>query len=87
MTNTTTFTSTIGPNHTIVLPTNLPVGSKVTITVSLTQEGSDQEDIRRKHFESVMEAIRVAIAGGFKSPLISNTELKALIKRAQASKY
>lgn len=87
MTTLATFTSTVGPNHTIVLPKNVPIGAKVTVTVSVTPEGVEQEEVRRKRFESVMEAIRLAIAEGFKSPSISNTELKALVKRARASKH
>ena len=87
MTTLSTFTSTVGPNHTIVLPKHVPIGAKVTVTISVTSEGIDLEEDRRKRFASVMEAIKLAIVAGFKPPPISNTELKALVKRARASKH
>lgn len=86
MTTLSTFTSTVGPNHTIILPDSIPVGAKVTITVSASSGGIDPEESRSIRFERVMDALRKAMAEGFTAPAISNNELKALIKRARTSK-
>lgn len=86
MTILSTYTSTVGPNHTIVVPESVPIGAKVTITIASFPEGTDPEEIRHRRFENVMESIKMAIATGFTPPPIDDAELKALIKRARAAK-
>jgi hypothetical protein len=69
----------IQPDHTIVLPEEMPVGATVAVIV-LPQP--NEEAARRARFEATLAAIRAAMSGGA-PPLPSEAELEALIEKAR----
>jgi hypothetical protein len=80
------YVATVGEDHTVVLPDEIPVGSKVTITVipySVPNELDEQA--RRARFEATLAAIREASTTETTPLAISDTELDVLIKKARKS--
>lgn len=75
---TPTHIATIRPDHTITLPTEMPVGAKVMVIV-MPDEAN--ESARKARFAKTIEAIRVAM----QMPLnkISDAELNALVDKAR----
>ena len=79
---TAAFISTVNADHTIRLPKEIPVGTKVAVVLMPVEEQTVELTERRARFEKVMSAIRAAITDGFSAPAISDEELNARIKRA-----
>jgi hypothetical protein len=69
----------IQPDHTIVLPEEMPVGATVAVIVLPQPNG---EAARRARFEATLAAIRAAMSEGT-PPLPSEAELEALIEKAR----
>ena len=84
LTSTPAYIATVGEDHTIVLPEEIPVGAQVTITVipSSIPNGHDDE-ARRARFEATLAAIRTASTAEIIPPAFSDAELDALIKKAR----
>jgi hypothetical protein len=80
METTQVYIATVGPDHTIVLPEDIAVGS--TVVVVLLSTPPEYDPHRQARFMATIEAIRAAMAIET-SPLdIANTDLEALIKKA-----
>ena len=73
----------IRPDHTIVLPEEMPVGATVVVIVLPTPAPSlDEEAARRARFGATLAAIRAAMSQGT-PPLPPEAELDALIEKAR----
>ena len=84
LTSTPAYVATVGEDHTIVLPEEIPVGAQVTITV-IPSSVPDPHDggTRRARFEETLAAIHAASTVETTPPAISDAELDALIKKAR----
>ncbi len=80
---TAAYITTVGKDHTITLPAELPVGSKVAVIVMPKETPDATEAKRRADFESALDVIRTLP----QTPRvdISDAELDALIERARKS--
>ena len=84
LTSTPAYVATVGEDHTIVLPDEIPVGAKVTITVIPANVPTDHdEDARRTRFEETLAAIHAASNVGITSSAGPDGDLDALIKKAR----
>ena len=84
LTSTPAYVAVVGEDHIIILPTEIPIGAKVTITVVPPTELSQQDDEERQgRFGKTLAAIHEASAAGKTAPPISDTELDELIKKAR----
>jgi hypothetical protein len=84
LTSTPAYVATVGEDHTIVLPEEIPIGAKVTITVIPSSVPNQHDDeARRARFEETLAAIRTASTAEIIGSAISDAELDALIKRAR----
>jgi hypothetical protein len=84
LTSTPAYVATVGEDHTIVLPEEIPVGAQVTITVIPSSvPNKHDDDARRARFEATLAAIQAASTVGATPPAISDAELDALIKKAR----
>ena len=81
METTQAYIATVGPDHTIVLPEDIAVGS--TVVVVLMSNPSEHDNERRARFAATLEAIRAASAADISDPTITDTDLEALIKKAR----
>lgn len=73
----------IQPDHTIVLPEEMPVGATVAVIVlPVPATQPDNEAARRARFNATLAAIRAAMSAGA-PPLPSEAELEALIQKAR----
>ncbi len=83
MTTTSAYVSTVKANRTIELPEDIPVGVKVAVIVLPPEEIEEEDTVRNRHFQRVMNAIRIAMNSNFIPPDISNQELNQLIDEAR----
>ena len=84
LTSTPAYVVTVGADHTIILPEEIPVGSQVTITVIPSGASSQPDDaVRQAHFGEMLAAIQSALAAETESDTISDADLDALIKKAR----
>lgn len=75
---------TVGDDHTIVLPKDIPVGAQVTITVIAPPPNEARAvEQRRKDFAEMRGAVKAALLAEPTLPHLSDTELDALIKKAR----
>lgn len=83
MTSATTLLATVEPNHTIKVPTTLPVGEQVLIVriPSIVALMSDEE--RRARFAATREALQSAINAKFPKQTPSDAEIVRLVKKAR----
>jgi hypothetical protein len=80
METTQAYIVTVGPDHTIVLPEDIAVGSTVVVVLLTTPLEGDPH--RQARFMATIEAIRAATAIEVSPPVIADTDLEALIKKA-----
>jgi hypothetical protein len=80
---TPTHIATIRPDHTITLPTEMPIGAKVMIIVMPDESAKVDERARQERFAKTLEAIRVAMK--MPLPKISDAKLNALVDKARKS--
>lgn len=77
------YVATVRADHTVVLPADVPVGSKVAVVIMSPDEGDKAEKARRARFQKVLDAIKAATEAGFTPPAISDAEIDARIERAR----
>jgi hypothetical protein len=83
LTSTPAYITVVGEDHIIILPKEIPIGAKVTITVVPPTELSRQGDEERQgRFGKTLTAIHEASAAGKPEPPLSDAELDDLIKKA-----
>jgi hypothetical protein len=80
METTQAYIATVGPDHTIVLPEDIAVGS--TVVVVLLATPPEDDPLRQARFMATREAIRAATAIEVSQPDVTDTDLEALIKKA-----
>jgi hypothetical protein len=83
LTSTSAYVATVGEDHTIVLPEEIPVGAQVTITVIPSSVPNEHDEARRARFEETLAAIHAALTVEAPGPTISDAELDARIKKAR----
>jgi hypothetical protein len=83
ITTTPAYIATVGDDHTIVLPEEIPVGARVTITVIPTGPNQQEDEARSARFAETLAAIQAAARARTTPPAISDAELGALIKKAR----
>lgn len=81
METTQAYITTVGPDHTIVLPEDIAVGS--TVVVVLMSNPPEQDNERQTRFAATLEAIRAASVADIPAPAITDADLEALIKKAR----
>ena len=83
MTSVTTLLATVEPNHTIKVPTTLPVGEQVLIVriPSIMALFNDEE--RRERFAATREAVQHALDAQYPKQALSNEEFVQLVKKAR----
>ena len=77
------YISTVSADHTITLPTDVPIGTRVAIIIMGPDEIKITEKARHARFQKVLDAIKAAVDSGFTSPTISDEEIDARIERAR----
>ena len=84
VTSTPAYIVTVGADHTVILPEEIPVGSQVTITV-IPSSALDQpnEAARHARFGETLAAIQSALTSGTTPATISDADLDTLIKKAR----
>jgi hypothetical protein len=80
---TPTHIATIQPNHTITLPTEMPVGAKVIVIVMPDESAKMDEATRQERFAKTLDAIRFAMK--IPLPKITDAELNTLVDKARKS--
>ncbi len=84
LTSTPAYIAVVGEDHIIVLPKEIRIGAKVTITVVPPTELSQQDDEgRQERFAKTLAASHEASAARITAPPISDAELDDLIKKAR----
>jgi predicted SPOUT superfamily RNA methylase MTH1 len=83
ITTTPAYIATVGDDHTIVLPEEIPVGARVTITVIPSVSDQQDGEARSARFSETLAAIQAAANARTTPPAISDAELDALIKKAR----
>ena len=83
ITTTPAYIATVGDDHTIVLPEEIPVGARVTITVIPSVSDQLNGEARSARFSETLAAIQAAASVRTTPPAISDAELDALIKKAR----
>ena len=84
--NATAFIATVGSDHMIRVPDQIPSGSRVAV-VMVDAASADTELARQKHFDAVMAAIRNAIDTGYDGTNVpSIEEITRLVKQARAAR-
>ena len=76
----------VDEGHMVSVPSEVPIGAKVAILLLPPTSADEREVERKERFDSVMTAIRSAIAAGYTAPVISDEELDARIRRARQQK-
>ena len=75
---------TVGDDHTITLPKEIPVGAQISITVIAPPlPEADVVEQRRKDFADMHKAVQAALLAEQTLPTISDAELDALVKKAR----
>lgn len=74
---TSAYITTVGPDHTIVLPDDIAVGA--TVAVVLMPLSAETE--RQARFAATLAAVRAA--AGQATPPVTDEELKVLVKKAR----
>lgn len=84
------YIGTVEEGHTVSVPNEVPVGTKVAILLlplaAVPDTIEEQEAARAERFSSVLAAIRSAIAAGYTAPALPDEELDARIRRARRQK-
>ncbi len=81
---TTAYVATVGPDHTIILPNDVPVGATIAVIVMPpTIVGSDGDEARRARFAETLAATRAAMADEALQPTLSDAEVDELVERAR----
>ena len=80
---TPTYVATVRPDHTIVLPAEMPVGATVmVIVVPSTPTALENDPARAARFEATLAAIKAAMENPTSS-LPADEELKVLVDKAR----
>lgn len=80
------YIGTVDEGHVVSVPSEVPIGAKVAILLLPPTLADEREAERKERFDSVMTAIRSAIAAGYTTPAISDEELDVRIRRARRQK-
>lgn len=83
---TSAYITTVGPDRTIVLPPEMPVGMTVAVVVVPSDTSEPEDEARRARFEATVSAIRAASASSTVEPPISDDELTTLVERARKTR-
>lgn len=80
------YIGTVDEGHTVSVPSEVPIGTKVAILLLPSTSVDEREAERKERFDSVMIAIRSAISADYTPPTISDEELETRIRRARQQK-
>ncbi|MCK6630452.1 MAG: hypothetical protein L6R45_35435 [Anaerolineae bacterium] len=75
------YITTVGPDHTIVLPDDIAVGATVAVVLMSNVPGDDEG--RQARFAATLAAIRAASIGEGPLPSIADEDLEVLVKKAR----
>jgi hypothetical protein len=84
LTITSAYIAIVGEDHTIILPDDIPVGSRVSITVIPLSTQQPEDELRRTRFSDTLKAAQSATDAPA-TPSLNDEELDALVKRARRS--
>jgi hypothetical protein len=79
---TPTYIATVRPDHTIVLPEEMPVGATVMVIVVPPKTAPENDPARKARFEATLAAIREAMRNPVPN-LPDDEALKALVDKAR----
>ena len=79
------YITTISPDHTIVLPAEMPIGATVAVVLISTSVSEADDMARRARFAETLSAIHAASASETQPAAIADEDLDALIDRARKS--
>ncbi len=80
---TSAYITKVRPDHTVVLPADMPVGATVAVVVVPSDATEVDEAARHDRFAKTLDAIRAASAQETTLPSVSDGELDALIETAR----
>ena len=80
------YIGTVDEGHTVSVPSEVPIGSKVAILLLPPTSIDEREAERKDRFAGVMAAIHSAIAAGYTTPPVSDEDLDVRIRRARQQK-
>ena len=85
LTSTPAYVATVGEDHIIVLPEEIPVGAQVIITVIPSAFEQLGDDARRARFARTLAAIDAASRSEAAQPDISEVDLDAVVEQARTT--
>jgi hypothetical protein len=77
------YVATVGADHTIVVPEDIPIGTTVAVIVMPSESVKMSEEARHARFAETLAAIREASLQYSEETPISDADLDALIKKAR----
>ncbi|MBN1891123.1 MAG: hypothetical protein JW850_24210 [Thermoflexales bacterium] len=80
------YVTTVGADHMIKLPPDMPVGTTVAVIAVPTSTSEGDTEARRARFVATLAAIREASKAGAPHADISDEELTALVEKARRAK-
>jgi hypothetical protein len=83
---TLSFVGKIGPDRTVQLPADAPVGAEVAVVVMPPLEQLLKDPERRARFAATLAAIRKAVDERWPSSIVTDEEIVRLVKRARQNK-
>jgi hypothetical protein len=78
-----TLIATIEPDHTIKLPSHLPIGERVLVVRLSSIDALLNDSSRRARFAATRKAIQAAMQNRQVAEVPTNAELVQLVKRAR----
>ncbi|MFN8489744.1 MAG: hypothetical protein U0350_19320 [Caldilineaceae bacterium] len=83
MATSATVIATVEPNHTVKVPSTIPVGEQVIVVPLPAIESLIHDAARRARFAATRAAVQQALATRPSQTPLSNQEIVALVKRAR----
>ena len=77
------YVATVRPDHTVVLPEEMPIGSTVMVIVLPSKAVAPENDpTRAARFEATLAAVKAAMENPIPNPP-TDEELKAMVEKAR----